>query len=67
MSIGKLADKLSVPCPKCKAKIPLDKAVPGTTYTCVCGAEIKFTGDDGRKARQALDRLDDALKKLGKK
>ncbi|MRG98187.1 hypothetical protein [Polyangium spumosum] len=63
-----LADKIMIdpPCPKCgtKLKIPLSQARAGMGTTCPsCGAKIKFKGDGGGNA---MSKLEDAFKKLGK-
>jgi rRNA maturation endonuclease Nob1 len=51
-------------CPNCKRtfKQRVEDMRPGNSRSCPnCGATIKFTGDDGRKAQQALDDLERTL------
>ena len=58
--------KTDVTCPKCGHKFSIKVAdmVPGRKTRCPrCPTEITFSGDDGRKAQQALDDLERSLKK----
>lgn len=61
--------KLPVECPGCHRKfdIKLRDAAPGTVIPCGCGASIKLTGDDGRKAQAAMDKLLDTLHSIGRR
>jgi hypothetical protein len=56
-------------CPNCgrTVKIKVREMYPGNSKRCVCGYEIQFSGDDGRKAQRALDDLERSLKRLGKR
>jgi transcription initiation factor IIE alpha subunit len=54
-------------CPNCKRKMAqkVEAMRPGASRRCPsCGAEITFSGDDGRKAQKALDDLTKSLKSL---
>ena len=56
-----------IECPNCKKKIQIKikEMVPGRKKSCPkCRTEIKFTGDDGRKAQKALDDLEKSMKNL---
>jgi hypothetical protein len=59
----------NVTCPSCKRPIPIKvrEMVPGTSRICPhgCGATLRFSGDDGRKAQAALDDLERAFRRLG--
>lgn len=58
-----------IECPNCKRKIKIkvEEIVPNKSKNCNwCKAEIKFTGDDGRKAQKSLDDFEKSLKKLFK-
>ncbi|MBN1876476.1 MAG: hypothetical protein JXA33_19790 [Anaerolineae bacterium] len=57
-------------CPNChrEFKQAVAEVRPGTSRHCpYCDAEIRFTGDDGRQAQQAVDNLTRTLKKLSGK
>jgi hypothetical protein len=58
-----------VTCPNCKRPIQIKvrEMVPGTSRNCphACGATLKFSGDDGRKAQAALDDLVRTFQRLG--
>lgn len=59
-----------LPCPNCRRKFRqrIEDMVPGRTRRCpFCAIEIKFTGDDGRKAQRALDDLERTFKRLGRR
>jgi transcription initiation factor IIE alpha subunit len=54
-------------CPNCKRKMAqkVEAMRPGSSTRCPgCGAEIRFSGDDGRRAQKALDDLTKSLKNL---
>jgi hypothetical protein len=55
-------------CPNCghKMKIRVEEMYPGNSKTCLCGCEIRFTGDDARKVQRAIDDLERTLKRFGK-
>lgn len=57
-----------ITCPNCgrQVKLKINEMVPGRSKTLSCGCTVQFTGDDGRKAQQALDDLERQLKKLSK-
>jgi hypothetical protein len=62
--------EFTIECSNCnrKIKIKVKDMVPGHTRNCpYCGLTIQFTGDDGRKAQQALDDLEKTLENMGKK
>lgn len=62
-----MLEKVQVPCPKCGAKteVRLEDIHEGSSFTCrSCGERVGFTGDDGRKARKALDELEATLRQL---
>ena len=46
-------------------KFKLKEMHPGNTKTCVCGHEIRFDGDDRRKAQQELDDTERIIKRFG--
>jgi hypothetical protein len=53
-------------CPNCRRsfKQRVEDMRPGKSRTCPgCGTTIAFTGDDGREAQRALDRLQRSLSK----
>lgn len=57
----------TIQCPNCKRgiKIRVEEMVPGRSKKCPnCQTSIKFTGDDGRKAQEALDDLERTIKKM---
>lgn len=58
--------KTEITCPQCRRKLPVRVAemVPGREQKCVCGLTIKFKGDDGRKAQNAMDDLERTLKSI---
>jgi hypothetical protein len=61
--------ELPIKCPKCgtqAAKLKMRDTAPGTVIECSCGAKITLTGDDVRQMQEAMDRLYDSLKKLGR-
>ncbi len=64
--------EVEIPCPGCKREFPqrLEDMRPGNSRTCPhCGDVINFTGDDGRKAQEALTELErvlDSLKDIGR-
>lgn len=56
--------EIDIECPACGAAFSqkVEKMRPGQTRSCPsCGAEIRFSGDDGRKAQKALDDLKETL------
>ena len=55
-------------CPKCNRKLSINvkEMVPGHAKYCTCGCEIRFSGDDGRKAQQALDDLERKLRRVSR-
>jgi hypothetical protein len=55
-------------CPNCgrTMKIKAKEMYPGNTKTCICGYEIQFDGDDGRKAQRAWDDFERTIKRFGK-
>jgi hypothetical protein len=58
-----------IECPSCKKKIKIkvEEMVRGRKKNCTwCRAEIKFTGDDGRKAQKAIDDFKKSLSKMFK-
>lgn len=65
-------DKLAaeVNCPNCETalRINVEDMIPGTSRSCPsCGATIRFTGDDGRRAQRALDDLERTVKDLNRR
>jgi len=56
-------------CPKCNRtlRVKVKEMVPGRTKVCVCGFQIQFTGDDGRKVQRAMDKLERQMKRLGRR
>jgi transcription initiation factor IIE alpha subunit len=62
--------EFNLECPNCKAKMvqTVEGMRPGAGRTCPkCGAVIRFTGDDGRKAQKALDDLTSTIKRISSK
>lgn len=60
---------IDIECPSCKKKISVKvkEMVPGRKKKCPsCRSEIKFSGDDGRKAQKALDDLEKTMKNMFK-
>jgi hydrogenase maturation factor HypF (carbamoyltransferase family) len=60
--------EIEIACPECNREFKqrVEDMRPGKSRKCPgCGVEIKFTGDDGRKAQKALDDLNKSLGKLG--
>lgn len=54
-------------CPNCKRKMvqKVEAMKSGSSTHCPgCGAEIKYSGDDGRKAQKALDDFTESRKSL---
>jgi hypothetical protein len=47
-------------------KIKFREMHPGNTKRCICGTEIRFDGDDMRKAQRAWNDLERTIKRLGK-
>jgi hypothetical protein len=60
--------KIDYTCPRWgrTMKIKLNEMHPGNTKRCICGTEIRFDGDDMRKAQRAWDDLERTIKRLGK-
>jgi rubredoxin len=57
-------------CPNCgrKMTVKVKDMYPGNFKVCtVCGFEIPFAGDDGRKAQRALNDFERKLKQLERK
>jgi hydrogenase maturation factor HypF (carbamoyltransferase family) len=55
------------PCPACKKTFPqfIDEMIPGNERTCPnCKETIRFSGDDGRKAQEAVDGLIQKVREL---
>lgn len=61
--------KVPAKCPACgrTIEIKLRSAGPGTVLPCSCGASIRLTGDDMRKAQAAMDQLVDTIHRLGRR
>ena len=58
-----------IECPNCHRKLTqlVEKMRPGNSRTCSgCGATIQFTGDDGRKAQEAIDQFERAMRDISK-
>ena len=61
--------EFDVTCPHCKRKFKqrVEDMAPGRSRQCPhCGITVNFTGDDGRKAQQAVDKLEGQIKKLSR-
>lgn len=59
--------KVSITCPQCRNKItiPVKEMFPGNHKNCpYCTLKITFTGDDGRKAQEALDDFQQKIKRM---
>jgi len=59
-----------IPCSKCGRNFRqrIEDMIPGRTRSCpFCSVEIRFTGDDGRKAQRALDDLERTVRRLGRR
>lgn len=57
-----------IKCPNCNKthKVKLKNIYPGRSLQCLCGASIKFEGDDMRKAQKELDAFNRIIKNFGK-
>ena len=58
------------PCPRCKKTFHqfIDEMIPGNERKCPnCQETIRFSGDDGRRAQDAVDGLVKRLRELGTK
>lgn len=58
------------PCPSCKKGFRqfIDELIPGNETTCPnCQATIRFSGDDGRRAQEAMDGLIRRMKEMATK
>ncbi len=56
-----------ITCPSCgrTVRIKVEEMVPGRSRKCPsCDTVFKFSGDDGRKAQNALDDLERTLHNL---
>ncbi len=56
-------------CPNCNKNISvlIKEMIPGRRKRCSsCNADIKFSGDDGRRAQKALDDFEKSLKNMFK-
>ena len=63
--------EMKVNCPGCDRPltVKVKEMVPGRSKACPygCGANLQFSGDDGRKTQAALDNLGRALRRLGRR
>jgi len=59
---------VEITCPKCsrKLKVKLRSMVPGRSKHCICGCEVRFSGDDGSRIQRELDALARRLRQLGR-
>ena len=55
-------------CPKCSraVRVRVEQMYPGGVVRCLCGAQLNFTGDDGRKTQRAFDELRQTIEKFGR-
>ena len=54
-------------CPRCKRKsqMKVEEIVPSRRKKCPrCGADIEFSGDDGRKMQRAFDDFEKSMKNM---
>jgi len=61
--------EVDVECHSCKRKmkVKVEDMRPGRKKNCPsCRAEISFTGNDGRKAKKAIDDFEKSIKKMFK-
>lgn len=61
--------EVDIECPGCKRKlkIKVENMRPGQKMRCLsCNSEIRFSGDNGRKAQRAIDDFEETLKKMFK-
>ena len=58
--------EIDIQCPSCGRKIKqrVDRMHSGASRRCLCGCNINFTGDDGRKVQRELDKFERDLNKL---
>ncbi len=58
----------NINCPSCKRSLSMriEDMRPGTRKQCLCGANIAFTGDDGRNVQKVIDDFEKSLKKMFK-
>lgn len=59
---------LEFQCPECRRKhsLKMRNVHPGKVIRCSCGAELRFQGDDPRRAQAAMDDLVKTIHKWGR-
>jgi len=59
---------IDVRCPNCgrTMRVRMRDMVPGRSRRCICGCQIRFEGNDGRKVQRALEDVEREIKKLSR-